>query len=96
MNYVVLIGILLSLTSCRVEIPNIEVCGKLPEGGYCAYTLSGPEREIDESKWDELGRVSMDAESFGKLKKFILESCKRSRKCKEEHLDEMRGFLRGF
>jgi len=88
-----------SFVGCAMNPPNIELCGKLSWGATCRYTLSGETRDMHEMEWSEVGRVSMSLEDFGEVKKFILESCKRSRKCEikdDEEFEEVEDFIEGF
>ena len=68
---------LLILSGCALTPPNEEVCVKQIEGAFCLYMQEGPERNMSEEEWNEIGRLSMSAKAYGEIKKFILEACEK-------------------
>ena len=91
-----LILLLSSTASCAIRLPNIEVCGKTPEGAICAYSMKGEKRKMTEAEWNKLGRISMSAKAYGELKKFILASCKRSKQCSKKQEKQIIDFLEDY
>ena len=89
-----LIGILLglSLTRCATAPPNVEVCGKLQSGAFCTFTIDGPDRRMSDEEWARTGRISMSAEAFGEIKKFILTICERTGRCTSDEEDTIATF----
>lgn len=78
---------LLSLTSCTVKIPDIEICADLSTlGATCVTSISGKQRDIEKEQWDKdrYGQLCMTSESYGEIKKAILKLCKNSNICVEE------------
>lgn len=76
---------LLSLNSCAVKVPDIEICSDLGElGASCVTTISGKERDVAKPAWDQerFAYLCMSSESYASIKKTILELCHNS-KCVE-------------
>lgn len=88
MKKILLLLFLLSSVSCALNPPNIEVCGKLPEGAVCGYTIEGPQRRMDNEEWNMTGRFSMSAKDYGELKKFILKACEKNNECNQDEVNE--------
>lgn len=70
---------------CR-DISSQQLCIKETDSlicGYCSYTLSEKNEYIGGLKWNEIRQTSvlMPAESYGKVKEFIKNSCKQSNGC---------------
>ena len=79
---------LLSNVSCALNPPNIEVCGKLPDGAICGYTIDGTQRRMTNDEWNKVGRFSMSAEAYGELKKFILKACEKNNECNDDEIEQ--------
>lgn len=79
-----------SLTSC-VAPPDVVTCVSLSTEKYwCTYTISEIEFTVDKSeteKWKtfiEPGLVSIPAKSWGELKKYIINNCKKHSECSKD------------
>lgn len=90
LNRVLLILLSLVSISCAVNVPNVEVCGRLRVGAVCSYTLDGPNSRMSEEQWIDvrLGRISMTPEAYGEIKKFILIVCEKYDKCEMKEVIE--------
>lgn len=93
------LGILsiLVTTSCALKPPNVEVIARLNNGAFGSYTIKGEETVYNEASWRkmEVGLFCLRPEGFGEVKKFIIEACKRNKKCEitEEEFVEIQGFM---
>lgn len=85
---------LLTLSACgNIEVPDVEACIKSQIRGYCSTTVTNKKRIVDHLYLNEVGRVSMTTEDFGKLKKFVHAVCKKSNKCQKEFSEQINTFL---
>ena len=84
------IGLIACLVSgCSITVPNIEVCrDKSSLGAHCAWTNSGPSRDIPIEEWQSyrFGNFCMSEEAFAKNQKFIEQACELTKGCDVEKL----------
>jgi len=88
-NLIKLFVILLTLTSCSLTIPNIEICRDRGLEGHCVKTITEEERIIPEHEWPDFryNTFHIEDKSWGELKKFMLKACSlKNVKCKKETL----------
>lgn len=90
-----LLVILLSgIVSCVTKPPDVYGCVEVQkdEWGYCFKTISNKEQVVDNNeatlegkKWSEVNRkaIRVPAESWAKIKTFILAICKKSKECSD-------------
>lgn len=72
------------LASCSLSVPNNEVCAdKGTLGARCAFTVSGPARNIAKAEWDEVrfGNFCMSPEAFAANQKFMEQACELVKGC---------------
>jgi len=78
------VGLLLSLSGCSIEIPNVKTHVILPSGDvYFKYLNTDTEGKIRRDDWN-LVRVGMfchTAEDFGELLRFIDKACAKHKDC---------------
>jgi len=83
----------LILSGCAVTVPDVPLCVEIsPSRGHCIYTLSAREYTIDDEHphegktwWDmRPAMILAPAESWAKIKKFIIEVCRKTKKCDTE------------
>lgn len=91
----VIVLFLLSLSACAgVVPPDIEACVKGTKGfAYCNTTLSNQKKAVSYAYVSQPGRVSMSLEDFGKLKKFVMAICEKSKKCQKQYSHNIDNFL---
>lgn len=77
------------LASCSLTVPNIEVCrDKGPLGARCAFTNSGPSRDIPLETWEiaRFGQFCMKEDAFAKNQLFFEQACELIKNCKVEEV----------
>lgn len=84
------------LSSCST-VPDVPVCKELElNRAYCIHTISNKEYYVDDSHpyinekgerftwWDmRVTTIQVPAQSWAKIKVFIIDQCKRNKKCSE-------------
>ncbi len=82
--------------SCATTPPDVPLCTQLsPTRGYCVYTISSKEYEINETQlmdgktWWEIKpmMIFMPSQSWVEIKKFIIKICEKSKKCKTDNVE---------
>lgn len=83
---------LIILSGCSVTVPAVPLCAELsPTSGYCINTLTSEEFRVDEEHpyqgqtWWQMRptMVHLPAQSWAKLKTFIIQVCAKTKKCNE-------------
>ena len=77
--------------SCYPKPPNEFICIELSANrGFCSKTLSDEEIIVDNEAWLETKRTALivPITSWGKIKQFILESCKQFSNCDQVNIEK--------
>lgn len=91
--------ILLSLTvvACQtVEVPNVEICIKAIDGGFCTWTIEGEDRDMTEMEFEaeKLGIIYMQGHSWAAIRKNIEEQCIKNKNCRDSrNAEKMQAFF---
>lgn len=73
------------LSSCALTVPNIEVCHDRYHIARCTETLSGNVRHPRRWNEERVGRFSVSASDWKKIKKFIKKACQKA-ECNNEKI----------
>jgi hypothetical protein len=80
-----------------MPVPNVEVITRLNNGAFGSYTIKGEETRYNEASWKkmEVGLFCLRPDGFGEVKKYLIDSCKRNKKCElsAEQFAEIQGFM---
>lgn len=74
------------LNACAPIPPNVDLCISLSENnGACFKTITEEQTNYEGPAWEDLKKHSlvMPADSWAKLKEYILEACKEFKNCEQ-------------
>lgn len=83
---------LLSLSACS-SVPDVIVCRpRTVNSGFCTYTVSNKDQIVDDTHklnnmtWLDLkiDSIYLPAESWAKIKEYIINECKRNGNCQQD------------
>lgn len=68
------------------QVPDVPICVDLSSRGWCTYTISQKEFYLEGEPWNKVKGHSLlvPADSWEKIKEYILINCKKNQDCKNK------------